>query len=48
MVIIFDAVNQLPEEFHNLRWLPEFLAPRLHIIVSSTSGTCAYLMCSSP
>jgi hypothetical protein len=36
MVIIFDAINQLPSKYHDLHWLPRALPPKIRIILSST------------
>jgi hypothetical protein len=39
MIIILDAINQLPSEYHDLRWLlPRTLPPRVHIIFSTSEG----------
>lgn len=36
-MIVFDAINQLDPEFHNInKWLPSSLPARVHIVVSTT------------
>lgn len=36
MVIVFDALNQLPTKYHDLHWLPSSLPPNICILISST------------
>lgn len=36
MVIVFDAINQLPSKYHDLHWLPTSLPPKICILISST------------
>jgi hypothetical protein len=37
LIIIFDAVNQLQTQYHDLHWLPLVLPPRVHVILSCLS-----------
>eukprot|EP00026_Physarum_polycephalum_P000355 Phypoly_transcript_00355.p1 GENE.Phypoly_transcript_00355~~Phypoly_transcript_00355.p1 ORF type:complete len:1640 (+),score=387.43 Phypoly_transcript_00355:131-5050(+) len=36
LVIVFDAINQLPSKYHDLHWLPQVLPPKVYIVLSST------------
>lgn len=38
LLIIIDAVNQLPDPDNLLGWLPEYLPPNVNLIVSTTPG----------
>lgn len=35
MVFILDAVNQLPNEYHSLYWLPYTLPENVHFVISA-------------
>eukprot|EP00026_Physarum_polycephalum_P000890 Phypoly_transcript_00891.p1 GENE.Phypoly_transcript_00891~~Phypoly_transcript_00891.p1 ORF type:complete len:1193 (+),score=210.89 Phypoly_transcript_00891:164-3742(+) len=35
ITIVFDAVNKLPEKYHDLHWLPDALPPFVNVIISS-------------
>jgi hypothetical protein len=39
MLLVIDAVNQLNESAQHLGWLPEFIQPKLKLIISATPGT---------
>lgn len=39
MVIILDGINNLPTPYHDLKWLPLVLPPKVVIILSSSQET---------
>ncbi|MBL7988399.1 MAG: tetratricopeptide repeat protein [Chlorobi bacterium] len=45
LLLIIDAVNQLPEPGQSLHWLPNFIPPDIQVVLTTTEGPLLATLC---